>query len=78
VNLTSFDLSGGLPAWMLDINQGNDGDTSRSFIPYNEKLNRHCIKQMWKGINMGFVLNTFFKPMMVKRLSNYPKTFEAP
>lgn len=73
--LTSFDLSGNTPAMMLDINTGGEGDTSAGFRPFDETLNCRFIKQMWDGVNMGFALNTLFKPLLVKRLSDYPKTF---
>jgi penicillin V acylase-like amidase (Ntn superfamily) len=76
VSLSAFDLSGKSQAWMSDIHLDKTGDTYKDFISYDDKLNHQLIDKMWQGINLGFLLNTFFKPIMVKRLSNYPEAFK--
>jgi hypothetical protein len=78
VDFSAFDLSGTAPAMIGDIHQPGLGDVSRQFRAYNEADNRAAIRSTWAQINMGSaLLNRFFKPILVRRLSSYPKGFAA-
>lgn len=77
-DFSSFDLSGKAPAMILDIHQPGSGDVSGQFRAYSAAANRAAIHDMWAGVDFGKpLLNKFFKPWLVSKLSNYPKKFHA-
>ena len=76
IDFSSFDLSGSSPAMTRDIHQPGSGDVSGQFQAFSEAGNRSAIHQAWAPINMGSaMLNRFFKPLLVRKLSSYPKVF---
>ncbi len=73
VDFSSFDFS--QEARILDIHRNDSGDVAGKFAPFNDAANQEVIARMWAGINIGFLFNQLFKPVLVHRLSTYPKTF---
>jgi hypothetical protein len=60
---------------VLDINKSLKDNVSSEFLIYSDSINYKFIKANWNEINMGFFTNKFLKPMLIDRLSKYPKTF---
>jgi choloylglycine hydrolase len=78
VDFSAFDLSGAAPAMIRDIHQPGSGDIKGQFRPYNYADNRGAIRETWAQIDFGNAfLNRFFKPILVWKLSSYPKTFTS-
>lgn len=77
VDFQSFDFNCKEPVMVLDINKNLKDNVSNEFIIYSDSINNRFIKANWNEINLGFFAKGFFKPMMVDRLSKYPKTFKC-
>jgi penicillin V acylase-like amidase (Ntn superfamily) len=78
VDFSAFDLSGATPAMIRDIHQPGSGDVIRQFRTYNGTDNRAAIRETWAQIDFGNAfLNRIFKPILVWKLSSYPKGFTA-
>jgi penicillin V acylase-like amidase (Ntn superfamily) len=77
VDFKSFDFSCKKPVVVLDINQSLKDDVSNKFITYSDSINYKFIKANWNEIDLGFFTNKFFKPMLIDRLSKYPRTFSC-
>lgn len=68
VDLASFDLSGAVPAMVLDINRDLEGDVAAQFVPFSEPIQKEYVAKMWDGIDTGFLGNLTFKPLMKSRM----------
>jgi penicillin V acylase-like amidase (Ntn superfamily) len=74
VDFSACNFSGAAPAMIRDIHQPGSGDVSGQFRAFNDADNRAVITEAWAQINMGSTfLNRFFKPILVRKLSSYPK-----
>lgn len=77
VDFQSFDFSCNSPTMLLDINKNLNGNVSKEFQVYSDAINHKYIKANWDEIDLGFISNILFKPLMVNRLSKYAKTFRC-
>ena len=77
VDFKSFDFSCKKPVMVLDINKSLKDNVSNEFLIYSDSINYRFIKANWDEINLGFFSNKFLKPLLIHRLSNYPKTFNC-
>jgi len=78
VDFSAFDLSSAAPTMIRDIHQPGTGEVSGQFHPCNDADNRVAIRETWAQIDFGNAfLNRFFKPILVWKLSSYPKGFTA-
>jgi hypothetical protein len=77
VDFKSFDFSCKKPVMVLDINKSLKDNVSNEFLIYSDSINYKFIKANWNEINLGFFTNKVLKPMLIDRLSKYPKTFSC-
>jgi penicillin V acylase-like amidase (Ntn superfamily) len=77
VDFQSFDFSCEKPAMVLDINKSLKDNVSNELITYSDSINNEYIKANWNEIDLGFISNKLLKPIIIDRLSKYPKTFKC-
>lgn len=77
IEFQSFDFSCNSPTLLLDINKNLSGNIAKEFLIYSHSINHEFIKNNWNEINLGFISNILFKPLMIRRLSKYTKAFKC-
>lgn len=75
VDFASFDFSCATPTLALDIDRDLEGDVAKAFTSWTPEANREVLDRVFRGIDMGFFGNAFFKWRLKRKLHEAPLGF---
>lgn len=77
VDFTKFDFSCSDTVLYFDIHNDISGDVSNKFEILTDSVNENYIKTMWNNIDLGDYGNLYFKPTLIKKLSEHSNSFKC-
>ncbi|MBN2572798.1 MAG: linear amide C-N hydrolase [Ignavibacteriales bacterium] len=77
VDFSKFDFSCSDTIKYFDIHTDISGDVSDRFENLADSINESYVKKTWDNIDLGEYANLYFKPTLIKKLSDHTKSFRC-